>query len=94
MSEWKITKEGLRNEAGVTVQFVDRSKVLYVEGPRRLTVEVEYLSAKTIFVYLMDVTHWDAPHNQDIITPELNQHIRQNLRDAFLFEKLKTEFDD
>jgi hypothetical protein len=94
MSEWKITKEGLQNSAGFTVQFVDRSTTRYIEGKRTLTVELEYTSKDIVYVYLKNVVHWDAPSTSDIITPEEKLRIRQNLGEAFLFEELKAKFDD
>ena len=94
MSTWKITKEGLQNSDGFTVQFEDRSTARYMEGKRTLTIELEYTNKNIVYIYLKDAAHWDAPNDADLITPEEKKRIRQNLQDAFLFERLKTKFDD
>lgn len=94
MSTWKITKEGLQNDSGCTVQFVNRSSVRYRDGGRTLTLEVEYASKDIVYVSLRDVAHWDPPHDGAMINSEQKQRIRSNVQDAFQFEELKATFDD
>jgi Immunity protein 74 len=94
MSPWKITKEGLQNDSGGTVQFVNRSSVQYRQGERTLTLEVEYTGKDIVYVSLKDVAHWDAPDDGVMIDAEQKQRIRGCIQDAFQFEELKAKFDD
>jgi hypothetical protein len=94
MSAWKITEQGLRNDAGFIVEAVGRSKVKYKESERTITVGVEDGSGDIVYVYLKPVTHWDPPHDSESLSPDRKEQLRERLRDYFRFEELTARFEE
>jgi hypothetical protein len=94
MSAWKITEQGLQNDAGFVVETVGRSKLRYKENSRMITVGVEDGSGDIVYVYLKSVTHWDPPHDSEFLSSEKKDQLRERLRDYFRFEDLTARFSD
>jgi hypothetical protein len=76
------------------VKFLDRSAVLYMEGPRSLKILVEYLGDHTVLLYLKKLLAWDAPFQSTALAPVDKERVRAALRKAYAAEHMKVEFDD
>lgn len=76
----------IESDEGFSVEVLGPEYVLYVEGPRSLHVDSEFLSsAPALIIYPSSVKRWDPPHSTDLIDKATRERIVENIRRAFRF---------
>jgi hypothetical protein len=76
------------------VKFADRDTTIYSEGPRSVTLSVEYLGDHAILVHIRDVSQWNSGGQAPPVTPQDRERIRVNVRKAYAAERMMAQFDD
>ena len=90
----KIGPNAVRSTIGFTVSLVGRSKIVYTEGDKTLTVSAEMLVGNIDFViYTKLIKSWAAPFSSESIDADEKERIIKNICDAFDFMGITYELD-
>lgn len=76
----------IESDEGFSVEVLGPDRVLYVEGPRSVHMESEYLMGPSgLVIYPSSIKRWDSPHSTDVIDQAARERIVENIRRAFRF---------
>lgn len=76
----------IESDEGFSVEVLGPEYVLYVEGPRSLRVDSEFLTGPiALAIYPSSIKRWDPPHSTDVIDKASRERIVENIRRAFHF---------
>lgn len=76
----------IESDEGFSVEVLGPEYVLYVEGPRSVHIDSEYLMGpRGLVIYPSSIKRWDAPHSTDVIDKATRERIVENIRRAFRF---------
>jgi len=76
----------VESDEGFSVEVLGPEYVLYVDGPRSLHVDSEYLMSPTaLVIYPSSIKRWDPPHSTEVIDQATRERIVENIRRAFRF---------
>jgi hypothetical protein len=77
----------IESDEGFSVEVLGPTRVLYVEGPRSVQIESEYLmSPRALVIYPSSIKRWDPPHATGAIDKATRDRIVENIRRAFRFD--------
>jgi hypothetical protein len=93
--EW-LNKQGVRSSEGYTFQSMHRFYYHYVEGDRKLQINVEpFTDDKGRYsegVYLDSLKHWLPPHDNEPISLEKQKEIQERISAALKFMNINHSF--
>ncbi len=76
----------IESDEGFSVEVLGPEYVLYVEGPRRVRIDSEFLMGPSgLVIYPSSMKRWDSPHSTDVIDKATRERIVENIRRAFRF---------
>lgn len=76
----------IERDEGFSVEVLGPEYVLYVEGPRSVHIDSEYLMGpRGLVIYPSSIKRWDAPRSTDVIDKATRERIVENIRRAFRF---------
>jgi hypothetical protein len=75
----------IESDEGFSVEVLGPERVLYIEGPRSVHIESEFLMGPSgLVIYPSSIKRWDAPHTE-MIDNATRERIVENIRRAFRF---------
>ena len=86
------TEAGILSSAGFSVKTVAKSSIRYVAPRLQLTIPIQRISAHEILILLKELTEWDQPNNEPLTIEDKNR-LRQFLGDAYEFIGMRAEFE-
>lgn len=89
----KIGLQSAENSDGFSVEFVKRNKLEYHENSYLMLLETEAGIDKQkqwcTIIYTSTITHWQPPHENEVITEEKKQQIIKRICAALDFLEIK-----
>lgn len=77
-----------------SVKLNGRSEVVYIEKDRRLVISSEFLAGNAgIVLYSSSLSHWEAPHQNETLSDEDRQRIKDNVLSDLAKHKIPAEWD-
>ena len=96
MFTW-LNKQGVQSSEGYTLQRMHRFYYHYIEGDHPMQVNVEpFTDNKGGYsegVYLDSLKRWLPPNDNEAISPERQQEIRQRISAALTFMGIEHSFE-
>lgn len=84
----------IESDEGFSVEVLGHACVLYVEGPRSVHIDSEYLMGpRGLAIYPSSIKSWDPPHSTDAIDKATRDRIVENIRRAFRFSGFEIAVD-
>lgn len=76
----------IESDEGFSVEVLGPEYVRYVNGPRSMRVDSEYLMGPNgLVIYPSSIKRWDPSHSSDVIDKATRERIVENIRRAFRF---------
>ncbi len=76
----------IESDEGFSVEVLGPEYVRYVEGPRSLHVDSEFLmDPSALTIYPSSIKRWDPPHSTEVIDKATRERIVENIRRALRF---------
>lgn len=88
MFTW-LNKQGVKSDAGFTLQFTGRFTAEYLEGERKVSLDVEDGSSDGAPCVIVDPSAFERWDDGTPIAPEKRAQLFQNLKEAVEFQALR-----
>ncbi len=76
----------IESDEGFSVEVLGPDRVLYIEGPRSVHIDSEFLMGPSgLVIYPSSIKRWDSPHSTEMIDKATRERIVENIRRAFRF---------
>lgn len=76
----------IESDEGFSAEVLGPDRVLYVEGPRSVHIDSEFLMGPSgLVIYPSSIKRWDSPHSTEMIDKATRERIVENIRRAFRF---------
>lgn len=83
----------IESDEGFSVEVIGRTRLLYKEGGKQLTVSSEFLVGPYLALYKASVKSWDPPHASSLISHDERERIVANIGRAFKSRGIEIEAD-
>ncbi len=84
-----LNKQGVQSSNGFILQSMHRFFYHYIEGPKRIQVDVEPLQDEKgnyyEGIYSDSIRKWLPPHDHESVSHEQSDRIRRNISAALVF---------
>jgi hypothetical protein len=82
----------IESDAGFSIEVLGRTGMKYREGQKTLLIDSEVLApGKGIAIFASSISRWDAPHSEELISPQTKAAIVCNIKAAIAFKQQPLE---